>query len=1048
MMKRKKLIYFLIFIFIIQTNKVIAETKYLYDILKNETISNGNAKEYSGPHKDSFLENPEKAIYHWYANNDSIATQVQEKNNILFANTCWKIIRTTDTGGIKLVYNGEANDNKCLNNRPTHSGYDGTYELSLTGTYWFGTDYTYNSSTKKYTVSGTTEYKKWNDSTADSLIGKYTCKTGLANGTCSTLYLINSYIDNTNALALKLGTSSHYSQIGKLPINHKSNSLAYSGYMYNTVYENNIKPIIYFNYLLNEYEPYGDYYYSDSYEWIPEYQEYRLTGQQKLATEDDYTKLIGKFTLFADIEDYTDASIFYVTNVVDGMIYGLRFGNGSEFEGANLRLIYGTSFTNNGNGTYTINDYTPIEPKNWYTTYQNVGANKYICESFMGNTCTNLWYIKEVNKYGFSYVKYNNNIKYANSFTYDNSTNTYTLSNQSFTTWNFANEDNLNALNNNHYTCWNESGTCTSISYIYYFGNNTSYAKNFYYINLKNGKNIEEAINEMLNINNVNSKDSIIKFGIEAWYKKYLLEYDDYLEDFIMCNDRTITNLSQSGWNPNNGDITKNINFKPSINSSLACTNTLYMFSTNNNQAKMKYKVGLLNNGELELLKSSSLRKTGQNYWISAPTNTAFEKISSFYISNSGSLGGMNLDYSQGVRASISLKPNTRILSGNGSTSNPYTIDTNTYYSINIAEKEETDNININIDDLETLTGGENISFSITPVKGYKLKNIKITDNNNSNVDYTINQNTYSLTMPASNITITPEYEKLKYKITIENNNHTKEIITNIEDIKKVEFKNSVKLKVIPKEGYILTDLSISDEDNNPITYDKNEDEYSFTMPASNLEIKPTYEKVKRSITIISDDPNGTITIDLDNLNEVSYDDKISINTKPNEGYKLSKLLIIDELDNIINYKKDKDNKYTFNMPANNVIVKPIYEIIKSSITIINEDSNGTISLDIDNPNEVSYEDEVKVIVTPKKGYKLISITITDESNNNIEYIKEEDNTYIFIMPDNNVTIKPTYQIIVDNNPTTSDNKITNIILVNIITLFILSFLYIKKFKN
>ena len=34
-------------------------------------------------------------------------------NNIIFNNMCWKIIRTTETGGIKIIYNGSTTDGKC-----------------------------------------------------------------------------------------------------------------------------------------------------------------------------------------------------------------------------------------------------------------------------------------------------------------------------------------------------------------------------------------------------------------------------------------------------------------------------------------------------------------------------------------------------------------------------------------------------------------------------------------------------------------------------------------------------------------------------------------------------------------------------------------------------------------------------------------------------------------------------------------------------------------------------------------------------------------------
>ena len=36
-----------------------------------------------------------------------------EDNNVLFNNQCWKAVRTTDTGGVKLIYNGSASVNKA-----------------------------------------------------------------------------------------------------------------------------------------------------------------------------------------------------------------------------------------------------------------------------------------------------------------------------------------------------------------------------------------------------------------------------------------------------------------------------------------------------------------------------------------------------------------------------------------------------------------------------------------------------------------------------------------------------------------------------------------------------------------------------------------------------------------------------------------------------------------------------------------------------------------------------------------------------------------------
>jgi hypothetical protein len=42
-------------------------------------------------------------------------------NNVIFANFCWKIVRTTETGGVKIIYNGEPSSDGQCNNTGTSS---------------------------------------------------------------------------------------------------------------------------------------------------------------------------------------------------------------------------------------------------------------------------------------------------------------------------------------------------------------------------------------------------------------------------------------------------------------------------------------------------------------------------------------------------------------------------------------------------------------------------------------------------------------------------------------------------------------------------------------------------------------------------------------------------------------------------------------------------------------------------------------------------------------------------------------------------------------
>ena len=40
-----------------------------------------------------------------------------DHRNIIFGNFCWQVVRTTETGGTKLIYNGEPVDGKCEGSR-------------------------------------------------------------------------------------------------------------------------------------------------------------------------------------------------------------------------------------------------------------------------------------------------------------------------------------------------------------------------------------------------------------------------------------------------------------------------------------------------------------------------------------------------------------------------------------------------------------------------------------------------------------------------------------------------------------------------------------------------------------------------------------------------------------------------------------------------------------------------------------------------------------------------------------------------------------------
>ena len=641
----------------------------LYKKMEKLATNGVIAREYTGEHHDSFTEEPSKKIYYMYGSNTTNASKVNNANNVIFAEQCWKMFRTTDTGGVKLIYTGPAHSrNSCyLGGTTGFVGYDGSYRPTINSNYWYGTDYIYNYSDKTFKISGDREQAIWSDSTASDLIGKYTCLSSDENATCSTLLLIAQYSNNSQAYVLRISTNSPYVIFGKAPFNIETGGLGPIGYMYNKSYGSSVKTMTFNESLLKSYDFSDSYWYADSYERIPNSAYYKLVNPFQISDPSDYSNIIGKYTIMKEDPDDYDSQLFIIRGIENDIVY---CNSAPSF--VNHEYTYGTSYTDNGDGTYKIDSPTTIYSDNWFNEYSNIGSGKYICKDAVNNSCSELWYSKETTLNKIIYFK--GPYKFGNGVIYENGV--YKLSNDIVEFHDFNDNTNLESINNHHYTCWNATGECTSVSFINYFNNDGPR-----YIILRDGKTIVDVVNEMLYVDDVNKKNSIMKIALDAWYKHFMLDYDDYIEDTIYCNDRTQMNQSENGFNPNGGDISTGILF--GRKDDLSCPNDTDKFSINNNKAKLTYKVGLATYSEMYLLGDSSTRGTGVansgSVFISPLEFSLLGRIQG--LQSNGSFGSTYLGdaHSDGVRPVISLKPGVRVISGDGTTSRPYVIDTSTH---------------------------------------------------------------------------------------------------------------------------------------------------------------------------------------------------------------------------------------------------------------------------------------------------------------------------------------------------------------------------------
>lgn len=155
-----------------------------------------------------------------------------ENNNVKFADFCWKIVRTTESGGVKLIYNGTPDENgQCnatgedtsigisqFNSKyydPTYVGYmyhenfqlkDDTTQVNYgniedNNNYYYSDSYAFDEETKKFTLTGNKISGTWESVNQEAITSyPYTCFKINENGTCDFLLRLKGYDSSTSAL--------------------------------------------------------------------------------------------------------------------------------------------------------------------------------------------------------------------------------------------------------------------------------------------------------------------------------------------------------------------------------------------------------------------------------------------------------------------------------------------------------------------------------------------------------------------------------------------------------------------------------------------------------------------------------------------------------------------------------------------------------------------------------------------------------------------------------------------------------------------------------
>lgn len=577
-------------------------------------------------------------------------------NNILFADTCWKAVRTTSTGGVKLLYNGEALNSRCEDSRPNHIGYGESVSKNLSNNYYYGTDYVYDETDGTFRLSGVKTLAKWDDSSSSDLVHKYTCMSTDSNAACATMYYVVSKRNSTNAYVAQLKNNIHYAAIASTQFNSSDAYISSVGYMfgddpgYSTLTLGGVSQT-YSASLFPSTSLNTSYWYADSITYDTDGSlQYGLVDPYKVSSTSEYSNLIGKYTFRNSSNDYHNNFVYYIVGTYGSTMYYIQLEQGQLIPGENEYIVIGDGFEDNGDGTYTLINPVYIEKSQWGMRY-NEASGKFICG--VGSTlCSTPRYIykAEVNKYNYisasqkivvakthdgltlqdtikvrlyeliinhaNYSEYRytcgdtttictpKNFVYISSYSTSGYSYYYDMVLGASVTWNGNNYTLVDTIDSSgiesgvrshHFACESMSQTvCEKVRFFY-----DKSGSSISYVVFENGiTTVDEFFEKIFE----NKYDSAAKSMNDAWYRRTLVDYASMLEDTPFCSDRRV--YDWGGWDATGGRsletaisfIMKGRHSSPTIN--CARVSDSFSVDTSNGNGALIYPVGLLSADE------------------------------------------------------------------------------------------------------------------------------------------------------------------------------------------------------------------------------------------------------------------------------------------------------------------------------------------------------------------------------------------------------------------------------------------------------------------
>ncbi len=217
---------------------------------------------------------------------------------------------------------------------------------------------------------------------------------------------------------------------------------------------------------------------------------------------------------------------------------------------------------------------------------------------------------------------------------------------------------------------------------------------------------------------------------------------------------------------------------------------------------------------------------------------------------------------------------------------------------------------------------GTPVTLTISPMSGYRLGTLSVTDADGSPVELSGSGNTRTFTMPAKNVTVAAIFNAV-YTVnvgTFANGSVTASPTSAVAGTR-------VTLTASPSyNNYRLASLTVTDAGGASVSVSGTGNSRTFTMPANNVTVSAEFSLIKYAVSC-GTFANGSVVA---SPATAAARTSVTLTISPASGYKLASLTVTDAGGTSVSVS-GTNNSRTFTMPAKNVTVSATFVEIAAS---------------------------------------------------------------------------------------------------------------------